>query len=94
MKMLQASEASEAREDMKTNKELKHELVPLHEVLSGEEAEALLEKYNIGRGQMAKIFIDDPALKGLKVKAGDVVKITRNEPVVGVSTAYRVVSER
>jgi len=75
-------------------KELKHELVPLHEVLSEEEAKALLDKYNISSGQMPKIFIDDPALKELKVKAGDIVKITRKEAVVGTSVTYRVVVER
>lgn len=80
---------------MKSNmKRLNHVMVPYHEILSEEETEKLLNKYNISKIQLPKIFIDDPALKGLNAKVGDVIKITREDPVVGKNIAYRVVVDR
>jgi DNA-directed RNA polymerase subunit H len=69
----------------------KHALVPEHEILSEEELNALLEKYNITKGQMPKIFISDPVVKKIKANLGDVVKITRSSKTAGVSVFYRVV---
>lgn len=80
---------------MKSNmKRLNHVMVPQHEILSKEETEKLLKKYNISKIQLPKIFIDDPALKGLNAKVGDVIKITREEPVIGKNIVYRVVVDR
>ncbi|RMF90376.1 MAG: DNA-directed RNA polymerase subunit H [Methanobacteriota archaeon] len=72
-------------------KTVQHELVPKHELLSKEEAEELLKRYNITRGQLPGILITDPALKGLEVENGDIIKITREDEVTGTSYAYRVV---
>lgn len=68
-------------------------LVPKHEVLSGKDTERLLEFYNVTRGELPKIRKDDPALKGLGAKVGDIIKITRKSPSAGTAFYYRVVIE-
>jgi len=78
-------------EELKMEKALKHVLVPKHEVLPEKEAEELLRRYNITKSQLPSILITDPALKGLNVNVGDIVRITRKNPVTGTSYAYRVV---
>ncbi len=70
---------------------LEHELVPEHEVLSPEEAEEVLEKYNINRYQLPWITIDDPIVKLLKAKPGDIIRIRRRSPTAGEAIVYRVV---
>jgi DNA-directed RNA polymerase subunit H (RpoH/RPB5) len=73
---------------------LKSSLVPKHELLSDEEKDALMKKYNLSFSQLPKIFVSDPAIKHLSVKVGDIVKITRNSPVAGNIYYYRgVVNE-
>lgn len=66
-------------------------LVPKHEVMPPEEAEKILEKFKATREELPKIKITDPALSKVEVKQGDVIKITRKNPVVGFSLYYRVV---
>lgn len=68
-------------------------LVPKHEVLSTEDAEKILVRYNATREELPKIRRLDPALKGLKPEVGDVIRITRNSPTAGKSFYYRVVIE-
>ena len=66
-----------------------HILQPKHIKLKEKEVEQLLEKYNLSRSQLPKIFSDDPALpEGSQV--GDIVKIERKD---GEETVvyYRVV---
>lgn len=70
----------------------KHGLVPKHEVISKEEVENLLESYNISKGQLPKILVTDPAVKKIKAKIGDIVKITRRSETSGVNIVYRVVT--
>lgn len=70
---------------------LKHGLVPKHEVLSEDELKALLERYNITKGQLPKILVNDPVVKKIKAKVGDVVRITRESKTAGKSVVYRVV---
>lgn len=69
----------------------RHVLVPKHEILSSSEKEELLKKYGITLRQLPRIFLNDPAIRGLNPKVGDVVKITRKSPTAGESTYYRVV---
>ena len=70
---------------------LDHVLVPKHEKLSQVKTKELLEKYNVTLQQLPRIDINDPALKELDVKPGDVIKISRNSPTTGKSVYYRVV---
>jgi len=66
-------------------------LIPKHEVISKEEVDELLQKYKISKENLPKIYITDPGLEGLEVKAGDVIKITRKSPTAGTAYYYRVV---
>ncbi len=68
-----------------------HELVPLHEVLSEQETEELLKRYNITKSQLPKILASDPIVKKIKASPGDVVRITRKSRTAGKSIFYRVV---
>jgi len=68
-----------------------HILVPQHETLTDKETETLLEGYNISKGQLPKIFLNDPAIKKSGVKPGDVIKITRKSPTAGTTVVHKVV---
>ncbi|MBU4242327.1 MAG: DNA-directed RNA polymerase subunit H, partial [Nanoarchaeota archaeon] len=41
--------------------------------------------------QLPKISKNDPAIKELEVKKGDLIKIERKSPTIGKSIFYRVV---
>lgn len=69
----------------------KHNLVCQHLKLSEKEKEALFAQYNISMLEMPKIHLKDPALKGLTVKPGDVIKLIRPSPTAGEAISYRVV---
>lgn len=70
---------------------LKHVLVPQHEVLKEEEVEKLLKAYNISKESLPRIIVDDPVVKAIGAKEGDVIKIIRNSPTAGKSVVYRLV---
>ena len=57
------------------------------------EAEEVLKKYNCTPTQLPLIFVNDPAIVGLGVKPGDMIKITRKSGTAGVSMYYRYVVE-
>jgi DNA-directed RNA polymerase subunit H len=69
----------------------KHVLVPKQSKLSEKDKKELLEKYKISVFDLPLISIKDTAIKGLDVKAGDVVKIVRQSPTAGESIFYRSV---
>jgi|YelNatPaOPRAMG01_1025707.scaffolds.fasta_scaffold08949_5 DNA-directed RNA polymerase subunit H len=56
---------------------LKHFLVPQHQILTKEEAQKLLETYNISPLQLPVILATDPVVKTIGAKPGDIIKITR-----------------
>lgn len=70
-----------------------HIYVPKHEIISKKEAEEVLKKFNCKPTEMPLIFANDPAIIGLGVKPGDMIKITRKSPTAGESTYYRYVVE-
>lgn len=70
---------------------LSHELVPKHELLSKKEKEVLLDRLNATVKDIPKIFSDDPALRNLEVKKGDIIKITRQSQTAGHTLYYRAV---
>ena len=70
----------------------KHTLVPKHTKLSEKEKEIILNKYNISVTQLPRILKNDSAIKDLKLKQGDVVKITRQSPTAGEIIFYRSVT--
>jgi len=55
-------------------------LVPKHEVLSDKKAEEVLANFGIDKNKLPRIKKDDPQVKVLKAKVGDVIKITRQDP--------------
>ncbi len=69
-----------------------HKLVPKHEKLSQGEVEKLYEHYNISFIHLPKITASDAAIQHLKVKAGDVIKITRPSSTAGETVYYRGVT--
>jgi DNA-directed RNA polymerase subunit H len=69
----------------------KHELVPKHILITEKEKEELLQKYGISLRQLPRISVEDPAVKDLSGKIGDVVKIIRKSPTAGESLYYRVI---
>jgi len=70
-----------------------HVYVPKHEIISKKEAQKVLEKFNCKPTELPLIFVTDPAILGLGVKPGDMIKITRKSGTAGESTYYRYVVE-
>ncbi|HXG73646.1 MAG: DNA-directed RNA polymerase subunit H [Candidatus Nitrosotenuis sp.] len=70
-----------------------HIYVPKHEIMTKKEAEEVLKKFNCKPTEMPLIFSNDPAIIGLGVKPGDMIKITRKSPTAGESIYYRYVVE-
>lgn len=73
---------------------LEHELVPKHEVLSTEEKIELCKRLNIEPWQLPWISSDDPVVRAIGAKPGDVIRIYRKSPTAGISIAYRFVVVR
>ena len=70
---------------------LDHELVPEHIVLSEEEAEEVLKRYNTTKDKLPGILEEDPVVKAIGAKKGDIIKIIRDSPTAGKAVYYRVV---
>ena len=70
-----------------------HVYVPKHEIMTKKEAEEILIKYNCKPTELPLIFVSDPAILGLGVKPGDMIKITRKSATAGQSIYYRYVVE-
>ncbi len=66
-----------------------HFLVPKHTILPEEEAEKVLKELGIKILKLPRIKKSDPAIKKLKPKKGDVVKITRFSHTAGEAIYYR-----
>ena len=74
-----------------TKEQMEHVLVPLHEKISDSEKKELLLKYNVTLLEMPKIKADDPSIRHLDVKRGDMIRITRKSRTAGSTYFYRVV---
>ncbi len=70
-----------------------HIYVPKHEIIPKSEGEEILKKYNCKPTELPLIFVTDPAILGLGVKPGDIIKITRKSTTSGESLYYRYVVE-
>tara|TARA_B100001123_G_C15260497_1_gene1006422 strand:+ start:1587 stop:1853 length:267 start_codon:yes stop_codon:yes gene_type:complete len=70
-----------------------HVFVPKHEILKKEEALKVLKNFNCNPTDLPFIFVNDPAILGLGVKPGDMIKITRKSGTAGESIYYRYVVE-
>lgn len=74
-----------------SRKILEHELVPEHRVLSIDEAIEVLKKLGVKPWQLPQISVNDPVVRLLGAKPGDIIEIKRKTPKGGVSIAYRIV---
>ena len=70
-----------------------HIYQPKHEILSKEEAEQVLKKFNVRTNQLPYIMSNDKGLEDLDVRPGDILRITRKSPTAGESVYYRYVVE-
>ena len=70
----------------------RHNLVPVHEKLSDKERAELLKKYNVSLRELPKILPSDPAVQGIDVKEGDVVRVIRKSHTADESFYYRGVT--
>lgn len=68
-----------------------HQLVPKHSLLSSEEEEEILEKYNTTKNKLPKILKTDPIVQYYGMKPDQICKIIRKSPEVGESVYYRLV---
>ena len=67
-----------------------HKLVPNHSIISNEEKEQLLQKYNlVSYNQLPIIMKNDPVAKYYGGKRGDVFKINRPSETAGEYVTYR-----
>jgi len=73
---------------------LKHELVPEHIILKEEEKKEVCEKLKIKAEQLPKILTNDPVVKSIGAKEGNVLKIVRKSPTAGITTYYRLVAKK
>ena len=70
-----------------------HVYVPKHEIMNKKDAQKVLNEFNCKPTELPLIFVTDPAILGLGVKPGDMIKITRKSGTAGESTYYRYVVE-
>jgi DNA-directed RNA polymerase subunit H len=79
--------------EKKVVKVTNHIYQPKHEILSKEEAEQVLKKFNVRTNQLPYIMSNDKGLEDLDVRPGDILRITRKSPTAGESVYYRYVVE-
>ncbi len=68
-----------------------HEIVPTHVKLTEEEVQTFLEKYKIEKYQIPKILDNDPAVRAIQAKPGDIIKIDRSPLLGDIGAYYRYV---
>ena len=68
-------------------------MFPKHELMEKKEAQKVLDEFNCKPTELPLIFVTDPAILGLGVKPGDMIRITRKSGTAGESTYYRYVVE-
>ncbi len=73
---------------------LEHAMVPDHKIMSEEEVAQLLSTYKITTEQLPKIYHDDPAVKEIGSKFGDVIRTIRSSHTAGRAESYRLVIKR
>ncbi|OWT33877.1 DNA-directed RNA polymerase subunit H [Methanobrevibacter sp. 87.7] len=72
----------------------KHDLVPVHEILSEKEKEEFIENLEYDEENLPKILLRDPVVKEIGAKEGDILRITRESKTAGMFVTYRLVVDR
>ena len=67
-----------------------HVYVPKHEIMNKKDAQKVLDEFNCKPTELPLIFVTDPAILGLGVKPGDMIRITRKSGTAGESIYYRL----
>lgn len=67
-----------------------HDLVPRHEVLTKEEADAIVAQFGVARTQLPHIVRSEPMARYLGLRPGQVIRITSISPTAGEYISYRV----
>jgi DNA-directed RNA polymerase subunit H len=70
-----------------------HVYVPKHEIMIKKDAQKVLDEFNCKPTELPLIFVTDPAILGLGVKPGDMIKITSKSGPAGESIYYRYAVE-
>ncbi|MCC6052965.1 MAG: DNA-directed RNA polymerase subunit H [Desulfurococcaceae archaeon] len=70
---------------------LEHELVPRHEIVPPEEAHKILKELGVEPWQLPWISLNDPVVRAIGARPGDIVRIYRKSPTAGIFIAYRYV---
>ncbi|MEM3949934.1 DNA-directed RNA polymerase subunit H [Saccharolobus sp.] len=68
-----------------------HYLVPVHEVLSIDEAYKILKELGIRPEQLPWIRASDPVARSINAKPGDIIRIIRKSQLYGEVVSYRYV---
>ena len=75
------------------SKSEQHYLVPKHLILTEKKASEVMKKFGVKRIRLLpRIKKSDPAIKKMKPKKGDIVRIERNSRTAGQTTYYRRVA--
>jgi len=73
---------------------LDHVMVPDHQIMTEDELTGLLSLYKITSEQLPRIYHDDPAVKTIGAKPGEVIRIIRTSHTAGRAESYRLVIKR
>ena len=70
-----------------------HMLVPKHEIMSEDEISEEFSDVDYDFKNLPKIKSDDPVVKTIGAKSGNVLRITRESQTAGVFVTYRIVED-
>ena len=70
-----------------------HMLVPTHEIMTEEEIADEFSDVEYDFKNLPKIRSNDPVVKAIEAKPGDILRITRESQTAGVFVTYRIVED-
>ena len=70
-----------------------HMLVPTHEIMTEDEIADEFSDVEYDFKDLPKIKSEDPVVKAIGAKPGDVLRITRESQTAGVFVTYRIVED-